>query len=140
MRRLLLAGLVLAGWLTGAAGQASAQFQYFQPQTAPFSQPPVSPYLNMFRGGNPGINYYGLVKPQVQAAQTFQQLQLQQQVQAQQVQQAASQQAIALSPTAQAGPLPVTGHPAYFNGTARFFGSVPGQTGLPTTRGTFGRR
>ena len=141
MRRLLLAGLVLAGWLTGAAGSASAQFQYFQPQTAPFSQPPVSPYLNLFRGGNPGINYYGLVRPQVQAAQTFQQLQLQQQLQAQQsAQQAAvSQQGIALSPATQ-GPLPTTGHPAYFNGTARFFGAVPGQTGLPTTRGTFGRR
>jgi hypothetical protein len=85
------------------------------------------------------------VRPQVQAAQTFQQLQQQQQLQAQQTQQAtASQQAIALSPTPQTGPLPTTGHPAYFNGTARYFGVVPGgQTGTPTTtatRGNFGRR
>jgi hypothetical protein len=143
MRRLQLAGLVLAGWLGGAAGQASAQFQYFQPQTAPFYQPPVSPYLNIFRGGNPGINYYGLVRPQVQAQQNLQQLQLQQQFQAQQqVQQAQSQQAILLSPAAQTGPLPTTGHPAYFNGTNRFFNSIPGRTtGIPTIAGgNFGRR
>jgi hypothetical protein len=28
----------------------------------------VSPYLNLNRGGNPAINYYGLVRPQVAAA------------------------------------------------------------------------
>jgi hypothetical protein len=143
MRRLLLAGLILSGWLTGAAGQASAQFQYFQPQTSPFYQPPVSPYLNLFRGGNPGINYYGLVRPQVQAQQNLQQLQLQQQLQAQQqAQQMQSQQAILLSPATQMSPLPTTGHPAYFNAAGLFFGSIPGRTGgTPTiTGGTFGRR
>jgi hypothetical protein len=81
----------------------------------------------------------------VQAQQNFQQIQLQQQLQAQQQAQQAlatqSQQAILLSPATQTGPLPMTGHPAYFNGTSRFFGTNPGRTGgIPTIAGTIGRR
>ena len=35
------------------------------------SRPAVSPYLNLQRGGDPAINYYGLVRPQVAAARAF---------------------------------------------------------------------
>jgi hypothetical protein len=34
----------------------------------------VSPYLNLLRGGDPGINYYGLVRPQVAFGKAFQTL------------------------------------------------------------------
>jgi len=37
-------------------------------------RPGISPYLNLARGGNPAINYYGLVRPQIAAAQAFQTL------------------------------------------------------------------
>ncbi len=40
--------------------------------------PPYSPYLNLLRSGNsPGANYYGLVRPQVQARQAISGLQSQ---------------------------------------------------------------
>jgi len=39
-------------------------------------QQPISPYLNLLRGnGSPVINYYGLVRPQMQAQSNFQSLQ-----------------------------------------------------------------
>ena len=37
-------------------------------------RPAVSPYLNLFRGGDPAINYYGLVRPQIAAGKNFDQL------------------------------------------------------------------
>lgn len=41
------------------------------------SRPTVSPYLNLLRqgGGSPGLNYYGLVRPEVNNRQTAQALQ-----------------------------------------------------------------
>src|SRR6266542_4675512 len=39
-----------------------------------FSRPAVSPYLNINRGGDPAINYYGLVRPQVAFNKAFQTL------------------------------------------------------------------
>ena len=38
------------------------------------SRPAVSPYLNILRGGDPAINYYGLVRPQVAFGKAFQSL------------------------------------------------------------------
>ena len=35
----------------------------YQPRVAP----PVSPYLNLLNRGNPGVNYYNFVRPQLQA-------------------------------------------------------------------------
>ena len=60
MTRLLLA---LAAAL-GTAGAASAQFQP-QPYQSVGGQPgsPLSPYLNLNRGGNAGVNYYNFVRP-----------------------------------------------------------------------------
>ncbi len=78
-----LAGLLIAL----AARPVSAQVlgQYNQPYQ-PYAAPPVSPYLNLFRGGPPGINYYGTVLPQIQTDRYIQQQQVlaaQQQVQGQ---------------------------------------------------------
>jgi hypothetical protein len=43
------------GWTAGAQ----------QPRVGPPARPAVSPYLNLLRPGNsPGVNYYGLVRPQ----------------------------------------------------------------------------
>ncbi len=72
MTRLLIA---LAATLA-AAGGARAQYQqpYYQPSPfyqSPGAQPniynpqnqPLSPYLNLLRGGNAGVNYYYGVRP-----------------------------------------------------------------------------
>lgn len=57
-------GLTLAASLITlvAAGSAPAQFR-----GNGYSQPRVSPYINLLRGGSsPGINYFGLVRPEVE--------------------------------------------------------------------------
>jgi len=48
---------------------------YAPPQTNPFGQPAVSPYLNLLRGGNPALNYLTLVRP-IENFQQFQQASL----------------------------------------------------------------
>jgi len=52
---------------------AHAQGPYTRPLTN--STPPVSPYLNLTRGGNSAVNYYGLVRPQMDAQRLLQQTQ-----------------------------------------------------------------
>jgi hypothetical protein len=45
------------------------------PGGAYYSRPPAfSPYLNLLRGGNAAINYYGLVRPELQFRQALQNL------------------------------------------------------------------
>jgi hypothetical protein len=77
MKRCLLAGVLALCWLGAAVGpRAEAQFGYQQPQNNPYGAPGLSPYLNMLRpGASPAINYYGLVKPQMNTNQSIQQLQ-----------------------------------------------------------------
>src|SRR5262245_12524565 len=73
----LTCGLVLGLGLSTAAGEAAAQGIYYpQPTPNPYARPVVSPYLNLARGGNPAINYFGLTKPQLDFNK---QVQLQQQ-------------------------------------------------------------
>jgi hypothetical protein len=62
MKRLLLpvAVAVLACLPAAARAQVAG---LGQPVTNPLGRPVVSPYLNLLRGGNPAINYYGLVRP-----------------------------------------------------------------------------
>src|SRR5687767_5840391 len=56
MRTLLIAALVA---LPLSAGSASAQFgQYPVPNWGPGYRGNISPYLNIFRGTNTGIDYY----------------------------------------------------------------------------------
>lgn len=63
--------LVATGLLFAFAGTAFAQ-----PQLGAPPRPAFSPYLNLARqGGSPALNYYGLVRPEVQARQSIQNLQ-----------------------------------------------------------------
>jgi hypothetical protein len=60
-----------------SAGAARAQFGYYSPpQTSPFPRAD-QPLLNLARGGNPAINYYGLVRPQLEFQQSIYGLQQQ---------------------------------------------------------------
>src|SRR5262249_43043171 len=113
----LAAGLAI--FLAGVmAGRASAQAPY---------RPPVSPYINLNRvGTEPGINYYGIVRPEIRFNAAIPRLQ-------QQV--ATTQQAVS---TLEASPvLPTTGHPFAFQSQGRYFqtlsrqGQGQGQGALP---------
>jgi hypothetical protein len=64
MKQLALASFAALG-LLAAAAPGQAQFIYTQPATSPFYRPPVSPYLNLALPGNPALNYFGLVQPQI---------------------------------------------------------------------------
>ncbi len=127
MRRtdlLSLTCLALLAW--AATGEAQGQTPAARPGTVPTSPPPISPYLNLLRRGTiPAVNYYGLVRPQVEFRNSLQHLQ-------QQVSEVAAPAA-----EAEAGPpLPATGHPVQFMNHARYFQNLGSRTTLsraPTT-------
>jgi hypothetical protein len=113
----LAAGLAI--FLAGVtAGRASAQAAY---------RPPVSPYINLNRQGtDPGLNFYGIVRPELRYNAAIPRLQ-------QQV--TTAQQAVS---TLEASPLlPTTGHPFAFQSQGRYFqtlarqGQGQGLGGLP---------
>src|SRR5262245_51148744 len=85
-------------------------------------RPPVSPYINLLRPGtNPAINYYGLVRPQVEFRNNI--LGLQQQVGALDTQVGIDEAGMAAFPT--------TGHPVAFMNYSHYFGGTVGTgTGL----------
>lgn len=116
MGRIALLALVM---ICGAAAAQSSG------AAAPRSSPPLSPYLNLLRGGNPAVNYFNAVRPGVQpgmvgnamamptagprttffpGATTF----------------AAADKQIATGPTP-------TGRGATFNNTMGYFGQTSGQ-------------
>jgi len=73
MNKLLLAGpaaLALAGALLTAPAQAQVPYR-----PGGYLPPAYSPYLNLLRQGNPAINYYGLVRPQIDFRNQIQGLQ-----------------------------------------------------------------
>ena len=59
--------------LTAGAASAQQPGTYTPPYTP--SSPTTSPYLNLLHSGNPAINYYGIVRPQIQQSEQLQQLQ-----------------------------------------------------------------
>jgi hypothetical protein len=76
MNRQRIAWIAGIGLSLALAAPAAAQnaFPYFNPGTNPYQQqrPPVlSPYLNLINRGNPAVNYYNFVQPQLQLAQPF---------------------------------------------------------------------
>jgi hypothetical protein len=92
--------------------------QYVPPQTSPMPRPPVSPYLNLNRGGSPGVNYFGLVRPQENMTTAIQQLQQQ-------------QAALATSPAAPSASLGfITGHPATFVNYSHYYYNSPAGRGV----------
>ncbi len=128
----LLAVVLAVGLLPGAARA--------QPPGVPGGfgapRPVYSPYLNLARRDVPvGINYYGLVRPQVAAQNGLQALQ-------QQLGQTQRLLATAPSPAANEV-LPVTGQQVTFLNTGGYFmnANVGGPvTGPVILRGTAGRR
>jgi hypothetical protein len=86
-------------------------------------RPAVSPYLNMGRGGNPAVNYYGLVRPQIAFRQSLQQLEQEEAALATQQQE--------LVGGARASGLPATGHGSGFLTHTRYFMNAgrPGAAG-----------
>lgn len=101
-----------------AARPASAQIGVYNQPAQPFAQPPVSPYLNLLRGGPPAVNYYGLVRPQIETNRFIQQQQL-----------LTAQEQV--NPTAVVVTT-VTGHPTSFMSYRRYF-LTQGSGALPTT-------
>ena len=94
-----------------------AQAQPFQQSLGPRGfapQPAVSPYLNLIRtGSDPGINYYGLVRPQIGFRRDI--LGLGQQV---------TNLSNVLSSDAQSMAQPlVTGHPVRFQNYLHYYGN-----------------
>lgn len=82
----------------------------------PPTTPPLSPYINLGRGGNPALNYYGLVRPQQDFRSSILQLQ----------RQAANQQ---IQTEVQDPTLPTTGHPTRFLNLGAYFLNSSGQVG-----------
>jgi hypothetical protein len=112
MKRLMRAAIALTG-LVGLIGPSAAHAQapFGRPPVNQYTRPPISPYLNLFRGGNPAINYYDLVRPQQDFAAAIQ-----------------MQQQALFGPQALtgvgAGPgLPPTGHPATFMNFGHYYGT-----------------
>lgn len=116
-----------------ATNAAQAQIGvYNRPQYNP--RPTVSPYLSIIRG-NPAINYFGSVRPQIEMSQQL--YQLQQQVQ----QQGQPNLVLPLDPQQTQGPLAITtGHPVSFMNYSNYYsygsragmGGIAGGTGNPT--------
>jgi hypothetical protein len=111
--------VVLSGVLSELA---SAQFVapgYVRPQVNPIRRPTLSPYLNLARGGNPAITYYGLVRPQFEAQAQFSQLQ----------QQLADQQALIGAQQNLTTGVPITGRAAGFQTHLGYFQNWRGRSG-----------
>jgi hypothetical protein len=66
-----LAVVALGALATPASAQYPFPYNTAPPQTQ-YQRPPVlSPYLNLNNRGNPAVNYYNFVQPQVQLSQPF---------------------------------------------------------------------
>jgi hypothetical protein len=115
--RLACAAAVLA-----AAGSAAAQ-PPIPGGAAALPPPAFSPYLNLARNGSFGLNYFGLVRPQIEARRAI--FGLENQVQA-------NRAAIANVQSGLAGGefnLPATGHPTMFLNTGGYFLNSGGSFG-----------
>lgn len=103
---------VVGLWGLFTSGPAGAQAP-----APPYARPAVSPYINLSRtNGDPGINYYGIVRPELELGRSVRQLQ---QGQLQVNQELAAQQ--------QATTLPPTGHPVGFMTQATYFMTLQGR-------------
>jgi hypothetical protein len=134
--------------LLACAASAQAQIGiYNRPQINP--RPTVSPYLNILRG-NPAINYFGSVRPQMEVNRQIFQMQQEMQGQASMpmpvdplAQQLTAQMMLqTASTTGTTGT--VTGHPTTFYNYSHYFGNrggsgaVAGGVGGPTGFGSPG--
>jgi hypothetical protein len=68
--------MALAGALALGTGRAAHAQTYVQPRVSPYANPGLSPYINLLRPGNPAVNYYGLVLPEIKTNTSIRQLQV----------------------------------------------------------------
>ena len=111
------------------AATAPAQLPYPQGPGMNPNGPAVSPYLNLLRGGtSAGVNYYGLVRPELQFRSAIRGLE----------QQVGVNQANISQMTDQRTGLPFTGHTAVFLNTGGYFmnmsGNAAGGVGMSQRR------
>ncbi len=114
MNRIVLALTALATALT--LGAVNAQ-QPGMPYTQPYSAPVLNPYLNLLNRGNPAINYYGIVRPQIQQGQQLQTLQFG-------LNRTAAEVNAAETAATTPGVLAATGHTVGFMTYTRYFNTV----------------
>jgi hypothetical protein len=126
MGRLPLILSTLGCLLLPVLAPAQGPGPYVRPQMAnPYARPVFSPYLNLLNPNlNPAINYYGLVRPEIEFRSSLQQL----------------QQQVNTLPTTPSAPelagIPVTGHTTQFLNYSHYYPSnLPGQSA-----GAAGRR
>lgn len=119
--------IALAALLASAASAQAQIGVYNRPQINP--RPTVSPYLSIFRG-NPAINYFGSVRPQIEMNRQL--VQLQQQIQGQ------PNLVLPVDPLQQGLGTSgmTTGHPVTFQNYSHYYGNrggaVAGGIGGPT--------
>src|SRR5437870_11060220 len=129
MKRITFAALAA---LVLSPGVLYAQLgPYVQPQTYnPYARPTFSPYLNLARpGGNPALNYYGLVRPQIQTSRALQAFQ-------QELLPVAGGLTPAVEQAGGATYLPTTGDKTSFYNYSTHFPSVTGTSAGGTLGGT----
>ncbi len=114
MNRIVLALTALTMALT--LGAANAQ-QPRAPYTQPYSPPVLNPYLNLLNRGNPAINYYGIVRPQIEQGQQLQVLQYG-------LNRTAAEVNAAETAATTPGPLAPTGHTVGFMTYTRYFNTL----------------
>jgi hypothetical protein len=68
MHRWLLTGLSVLALAAASAAPAAAQYG---PAGGGAPRPTTSPYLNLFRPGSAGLNYYQLVRPEFQVRRSI---------------------------------------------------------------------
>lgn len=128
MKLQYLASLLVAAVVVASAPGAEAQFGGNRIDR-PLNNPTVSPYINLFRGNQNGpvLNYYGLVRPQLQQLEQNEQIGMN--LQGLQMQQS-MQQNLITSPGFGYSQMNTTGHPAVFqsftNGGAALGGGFGG--------------
>jgi hypothetical protein len=130
MRRCIGGGSLAAAVLVLAGGWTPARAQFYRPQPGPVIpvRPAVSPFLNLFRPGtNPAINYYGLVRPEIEFRGSIAGLQ----------QQVGTLGAATTLEAQAAAPLPTTGHSVAFGNYGGYFGRSlsAGPVGRPAPTG-----
>jgi len=135
---------VLAGFIASPVfaqdylRQAAPQQNFvYRPRPNVLQQPTVSPYIGLLRRGtgtgNMGLNYYSIVRPEIQMRDTLNRQQREQDRLARENQLLQQQQRMILDPATQAGANPMTGASRNIRPTGH-------STMLLNTQGRFGTR
>ena len=116
-RNLLVSSVITLGWVALTHNLATAQQPYSRPPTGPNSnRSPLSPYLFLNSGGNsPVVNYYSLVRPQIDLNRNLNNVRT---LQASQQSQIDSAQQTLQDPNNQVSS---TGHPSFFLNYQKYF-------------------